>query len=40
MFYQYIAKGLIIIIALAATASAGGIRIGAIFRKFGIKGVK
>jgi ribose transport system permease protein len=40
MFYQYIAKGLIIIIALAATASAGGIRIGSIFRKFGIKGVK
>jgi ribose transport system permease protein len=40
MFYQYIAKGLIIIIALAATASAGGIRIGAIFRKFGTKGVK
>ncbi|MCJ7618295.1 MAG: ABC transporter permease [Desulfobacterales bacterium] len=40
MFYQYIAKGLIIIIALAATASAGGIRIGAIFRKSGIKGVK
>lgn len=40
MFYQYIAKGLIIIIALAATASAGGIRIGAIFRKFGAKGVK
>jgi ribose transport system permease protein len=40
MFYQYIAKGLIIIIALAATSSAGGIRISAIFRKPGTKGVK
>jgi ribose transport system permease protein len=40
MFYQYIAKGLILIIALAATSSAGEIRIGAIFRKPGMKGVK
>jgi len=39
-YYQYIAKGLIIIIALAATSSAGGVRIGAIFRKTGTKGVR
>jgi len=39
-YYQYIAKGLIIIIALAATSSAGGVRIGAIFRKPGTKEVK
>jgi ribose transport system permease protein len=39
-FYQYIAKGLIIIIALVATSSAGIIRFGAIFRKTGTKGAK
>jgi ribose transport system permease protein len=38
-FYQYVAKGLVLIIALAITSSAGEIKFGSIFRKRRLKGV-